>query len=496
MDRGDPRGTGRLRRLGRGAAAPPGTGAPLNDFGIPDWFRAEAFDDTPAPIEQFAEEHQHRGQARIAYRLAAAHRGRLLYVRGLGWLVWDGKRWAEDEKSEATAAVLAVLRDALADSLADKDLRDDVRRSESANGVAGVLELAAAIPALRASAAELDADPWLLNAQNGTLDLRDGTLRAHDPADRITKVTNASYDPRADRREWDEFLEAILPDPEERAYLRRIVGQALYGSVREHLFPVLTGTGANGKSTAYCAIDHALGDYSTVIDPALLMAGGHTGGPEVMQLLGARLVFGSETEEGRRLDAPTMKRLTGGDPITARHLYREPVTWTPSHQLVYITNHLPAVKANDPAAWRRIRVIPFGVVIPAGDRDPELGDRLRLSADAVLTWAVEGWHDYAARGRMDEPQNVLAATDAYQADSDDLRRFIADRCVEGPYVHVGSGELLARYNEWAPANGAAPLTTRTLPKELERLGYASRRTNAGVRWQGLALAAAPQSDGW
>ena len=54
---------------------------------------------------------QHRGQLRIAYRLAASHADRLMYVNGLGWHTWDGRRWAKDEKAAAENAVLAVLRD-------------------------------------------------------------------------------------------------------------------------------------------------------------------------------------------------------------------------------------------------------------------------------------------------------------------------------------------------------------------------------------------------
>src|SRR5690606_16889709 len=122
---------------------------------------------------------------------------------------------------------------------------------------------------------------------------------------------------------WEGFLAKVLPDADERRYLQRVFGQAVYGRVREHLFPVLIGTGANGKGTAYGAITNALGDYARIINPDLLMVRerGGVGGPEMMTRLGARLVIGSETEEGRKLDEATMKRLTGGDELTARNLY-------------------------------------------------------------------------------------------------------------------------------------------------------------------------------
>lgn len=431
-----------------------------------------------------------RGQLRIAYRLASTYGSRLMYVRGIGWHVWDWHRWAEDEKDTAKTAVLDVLRQALAESLDDKELRSDVRKCESSAGVSGVLDLASALPALRVAVDELDADPYLLNCANGTLDLRTRELRPHDPADRITRVTRGAYDPTADRSTWDGFLEVVLPDQEERAYLQRVIGQSAYGRVREHLFPVLTGSGSNGKGTAYGAISNALGDYATIIDPELLMSAGRgVGGPEMMELLGARLVIGSETEEGRQLDAALMKRLTGGDQLTARRLYQAPVTWNPSHQLIYVTNHLPKVKGNDPAVWRRIRVVPFDVVVAESERDQTLPERLELSADGILTWAVQGWFDYEDQGGMNEPDTVRRATDDYQTESDALKRFIQSECVTSPHVHVKTRDLFHVWTAWAAADGADALNERAFAKELDRLGYEGRRTKAGIVRAGIGLLA-------
>jgi len=458
---------------------------------IPEYFCAAAFeDDRVSSATMRAEGEQHRGQARMAYRLAAAYRRDLMYVRGIGWHVWDGHRWAEDEKDAAKNAVLDVLRQALSRSLGDTALRADVRKCESSAGVSGVLDLASALPALRASIADLDADPYLFNCANGTLDLRTRQLRDHDPADRITRVTRGAYDPNADRTTWEGFLASVLPDNDERAYLQRVIGQCAYGRVREHLFPVLTGSGSNGKGTAYGAITNALGDYATIINPELLMAserGG--GGPEMMTLLGARLVVGSETEEGRQLDAATMKRLTGGDEMTARRLYQEPVRWIPTHQLIYVTNHLPRVKGNDPAVWRRIRVVPFDVVVAEADRDQTLPERLELSADTILTWAVEGWFDYEDGGGMNEPDSVRQATDNYQTESDAVKRFIQSECVTGPYAHTKTRDLFHAWTAWAAADGADPLKETPFAKELDRLGYVAKRTTAGMVRQGVGMRA-------
>ena len=188
---------------------------------------------------------------------------------------------------------------------------------------------------------------------------------------------------------------------------------ARLGKVAEHILPILTGTGANGKGTFYKAMLWALGDHGSTVEPDLLMhrQGAHPTGE--MDLLGRRLVVVSESERDRRLAEATMKRLTGGDTIRAPRMRQDFVEFKPSHTPLLITNHLPKVSGDDPAIWRRLRVVPFTVEIPAAERDPHLDERLQAEADAVLAWAIAGWVDYRERG-LDEPQAVLVATDDYQ----------------------------------------------------------------------------------
>lgn len=454
---------------------------------------ADLFDENGRPVSGSGE--KHRGQVRMAYRLAAAYRDRLLHVHGIGWFAWTGKRWERDERRHARRAVLDVLRDALGESLEDQTLRADVARCESDNGIEGVLGVASSLVEFAATVDDLDADPHLLNVANGTLDLRTMQLRAHDPADRLTKVTRGGYVPSVGRAVWMDFLTTVLPDEEVRGYVQRLAGQALHGRVGEHLFPVWTGTGANGKGTAYGAINFALGDYAISIDPDLLLQrdrGAHPTG--LMDLRGVRWAVASETNDGRKLDEALMKRLTGGDPIRARYMHRDFVEFEPQHQLVYVTNHLPGVRGDDPATWRRVRVVPFDVVVPPDQRDPGLPERLQLEADAVLTWAVEGYLDYAAGG-MAEPAAVMARTDAYRQESDDVARFITERCHLSPAASTGARELYAAWQRWAQTEGAEPMSEKAFGKEIDRLGYEKKRTGAGIRRAGLMLLAEDEDGG-
>lgn len=435
----------------------------------------------------------HSGQLRIAYRLENSQRDKLLHVYGLGWHYWDGKRWAGDDLGMAHRAVREELRFALAESFSDHDLRRDVQKCESANGIDGVLRIAATMPQFAVTVRDLDADPYLLNVANGTLDLRTFELLPHRPSDRITRVARGAYDPEALASSWPAFLARVLPDAPVREYLQRVAGVALLGKVVEHVLPILTGTGANGKGTFYKALCWALGDYASTVEPDLLMhrQGAHPTGE--MDLFGRRLVVVSESERDRRLAEATMKRLTGGDTIRARRMRQDFVEFEPSHTPVLITNHLPKVSGDDRAIWRRLRVVPFNVEIPQAERDAHLDERLQAEADAVLAWAVAGWMQYAAHG-LDEPAAVLVATDEYQRSSDAVGRFVDEECVTTtPALKATTAQLHEAWERWRTADGAEPMSLKAFGMALTDKGYPASAPVNGKKWrQGIALKVAEE----
>lgn len=434
----------------------------------------------------------HRGQARMAYRLAEAYAGRLLYVNGIGWHWWDGRRWAEDLNGQAKRAVLDVLRTALTESLEDPELRKDVRKCETSAGVNGVLEIGAALEQFAVTVTDLDPDPYLLNCSNCTLDLRTMEVRRHDPADRITKVCGAAFRPDAQGPRWEQFLTEVLPDPEVRSFLRRYVGVALAGTVLEHVLAILTGVGRNGKGVFYGSVSQALGDYADTAEPDLFMhrEGAHPTGE--MDLRGVRWVVVSETDQGRRLAEATVKRLTGGDEIKARRMRQDFVKFRPSHTAALVTNHLPKV-STDPALWRRLRVVPFNVVIPPEREDHHLGEQLELELDAILTWCIAGWADYQRRGGLAEPDAVRAATDAYRTSADTVQQFLDEECIVNPHMRVSVADLWTRWNAWCADGDVPPGSKKAFGTELDNRGFITKKS--GGWWRlGLGLLAEEDAD--
>ena len=132
-----------------------------------------------------------------------------------------------------------------------------------------MLDLTESEPQIPVLPDQLDADPWLLNVVNGTLDLRTGELRPQRRLDLLTKMAPVIYDPGALCPTWEAFLWRIMGGNQDLIdFLQRAIGYSLTGDTTEQCLFVLHGTGANGKSTLLEALWAMLGEEYAVTDPA------------------------------------------------------------------------------------------------------------------------------------------------------------------------------------------------------------------------------------
>jgi putative DNA primase/helicase len=118
---------------------------------------------------------------------------------------------------------------------------------------------------------ELDTNPWLMTVGNGTLDLRTGEFRPHDPRDLNTKMTEVDYRKGAKAPTFHAFLEQVLPGKGLRGFVQRVLGYSLTEDVSEQILPFFYGTGSNGKSTLVGTVLKVAGDYGQQAAPDLLM---------------------------------------------------------------------------------------------------------------------------------------------------------------------------------------------------------------------------------
>jgi putative DNA primase/helicase len=423
------------------------------------------------------------------------------------WTVWDGRKWGSDaHRSGYIGEALDVvhgIQDAVQTELLSKMLKRKEAMLKSANGQKGIWYVMPGLPGVTQLNADFDRNPYLLNTATGVVDLKAAeSLEAHDKRLRLTKMAGAGYDRDADYSEWESFvLWCCAGDRQQARWLKVALGQALIGQQDEHMVLFMYGPGKNGKSQLTEAIRLTLGDYAMESTADLLTAKGkdqlHT--EMIASLYGKRLVICPEPEKGSYWAASRVKALTGGDAITARHLYGREFSFKPSHTLVVHGNYQPEIRDLSEGFQRRMLLVPFTARVTPDIEVKNLGER--LAGPGVLRWLVEGAHQYVADGNLlPACQRVRAATDEYLKDQDHFSRWFSEYCEPDDEGWEPIGDLYETYTYWARREGMRFIETKMeMVKWLLNHRYPSRTRRRGGSiplrgYAGLRLVMATQDD--
>ena len=409
------------------------------------------------------------------------------------WVIFDGVRWQEDKRGTIYQKAIATLRN-LADQakqlLPPKNagyVIEHALGSESLSGLKNMLALAKSHPVLAAVPEMFDANPWLLNLPNGTMDLRQMLFRPHAREDMLTKVAGVAYDPTATCPQWLAFLVTIMAGNQALiGFLQRFVGYTLVGEVSEQSLILLYGTGANGKSVFLEILRYVFGEYAMQADFTTFTATkGQNVRNDIARLVGARFVTAVESEYGQPLAEAVIKQVTGGEPIVARFLFKEFFQFYPQFTLWLASNHKPIIKGGDHGIWRRIKLVPFAVTIPPEKQDQDLPSKLKAEGPGILNWMIQGCREWQRQG-LNPPLEVMTAVSEYRSEMDLLAEFLDEKCILGPGEKVKAKDLYKAYREFCEAEGEFVLGKKRFADLLLQRGF--RKAKIGdMIWSGLGL---------
>jgi putative DNA primase/helicase len=419
-------------------------------------------------------------------RFVEQHAANVRYVPAWRkWLYWEPPRWVKDESGVVTRRACDT-----ADSVWDevkaadydekKDLSAHALRSESEPKIRAMLALAAIHERVVIHSKELDADPYKLAVANGVLDLKTMELEEPKRSDLITKMCNVKYDPAARAPRWEAYLNRVLAGDEElKTYIQRAIGYSLTGDTSAQAIFFLFGVGANGKSVFLHIMRSLFGDYGATADFSTFLVR-RSEGPrsDLARLEGARFVGAVEASEGKSFDEGVLKQLAGQDTVTARRLYQDEVEFQPTLHLWLAANHKPTIRETTDAIWRRIHLIPFTVIIPLEERDPDIRDVLRGELPGILNWALEGCRMWRKIG-LAEPERVKLATKEYREDSNTLGQFIGECCIVQDGAVAPSMVLYNKYKDWCVERSEKPLTHTAFGRKLGEAGFDSQKQGRG-----------------
>lgn len=446
-----------------------------------------------------------------AGRLAELHGSSIRYVAlWKTWLVWERQRWVRDDGGVRVAELAKdvgrnLLR--IASETRDRDRAEKLGKwgtnSLSAARIGAMVQLARGISGLMVEPDQLDRDPWLLGVQNGVVNLQTGELQEASPADLMSMQAPVEWADDAEAPRWEQAMREWFPDPAVCAYVQRLVGTALVGKQKEHLFVVHYGSGANGKGTFMRALFRMLGPYAVVPHMSLLLQTKHEQHSTVKaSLYRTRLAVASEAQRRVRLNEASIKNLTGDDVISCRRLYENEWSFEPSHTLWLQTNYLPEISGRDFGMWRRIQVVPWVSTFRPTKSADDLDEVLAKEAPGILRWAVEGCLAWQREG-LQKPLAVQRGTAAYRSEQDVFSRFAKETGLAlGSEQQILSERLKLMYEEWAQSQGVKPqikelvrwLTENNCERKQRRVAllggkpkwhYVGIGEEAGEKWEGV-----------
>ena len=438
-----------------------------------------------------------------AERFVAQHGDRVRYCPELNcWFVYVDGQWIQDTGKltflMAKDTINSIREEAKRDGLSAEDKKKiiaHVDKSSSKGRIKAILDLSQWENGITVDIGQLDADPWLLNCKNGTLNLNTKELQRHNPTDLITKMVQVPYDPEANCPEWDAFFNKIMDNDQDKIeFLRRSFGYALTGEINEQCLFVFHGPGANGKSTLTEIIRDLLGGYAMhTTSDSLLHSKSSPIRNDIARLNGARFVSAVEIGMGKKLDESLIKQLTGGDQVTARFLYNEYFEYKPGFKLFIAANHRPEIRGTDNGIWRRIHLIPFKVTIKSEEIDKDLPMKLRQELPGILAWAVRGCYDWQLHG-LNPPDSIKAATAEYRDEMDILSGFIEDKCTCQSSDKVQVGDLHEAYKKWSDLVCQETVGKKIFGNLMRQKGFTQSKSDSIRYWKGIKLNSEVGSD--
>ena len=413
------------------------------------------------------------------------------------WFIWNGKRWEQDDTGKIITYAIECVRNIIhdADLLPEGDKRKSLiqhsLKSESSGKLKALLEIASGMPAITVRSEDLDQNPWLLNCQNGTIDLRTGKLKPHDPKDYITRICAAAYKPDCAIPLWTQLMEKITGgDKEYIRYIQKALGYALTGDISEQAIFILYGTGSNGKSTMLNIFAALLNGYAqSTSSDTFMQKKNESVNNDIARLKGARFVSAIEMEEGKRMAESLIKSMTGGDKLVTRFLYGEFFEYVPQFKVFLAVNHKPDIRDTTNSIWRRIKIMEFNNTFTEQERDKNFPTKIMAKElPGILAWAVQGCLDWQQNG-INAPDIVEAATRAYKEEMDSFSHFFNECCVVREGARVSNKMLRAKYDEWCAENGERGLTQRPFSRKLRERGYDTRNSSptGTAEWHGFTL---------
>jgi putative DNA primase/helicase len=341
---------------------------------------------------------------------------------------------------------------------------------------------------------KFEAPKYLINVENGILDIESGKLLEHTPDIIFTNELPVKYDSNATYPAITRFLTEILEESD-IPLMQEITGYCL---LRDYLFAkaiMFLGVGANAKSTMLRLIAALLGEEN-VATPSLhdLVSNRFT----KAELYGKLANIHADISAIPLKYTGVFKMLTGQDLIWAEQKHKNPFTFRNYAKLLYSANELPRIEDTTEAFWRRWILIKFSRVFAENDpkTDPRIIEKLTTSQElsGFLNWALEGLKRLLKNGKFTTTSMSKEIEKEWVMQTDSLRAFTTQHTTFDLKYFASNEDFYTAYLMFCETHDLVPFEKGEIGRRLPTLTRA-RQFNPRIggkqvrAWRGIRFSA-------
>ena len=317
----------------------------------------------------------------------------------------------------------------------------------------------------------------LINLRNGTFEItaEHQMLREYRAEDFLRYRLDFDYDPQATAPMFQKYLDRVLPDKDCQAVLSEYMGYIFSKGLKLEKVLLLTGSGANGKSTFFSIATAIFGQENVSSFSLQELTKGQYQRAELQDVI---VNFCSEISG--KMETAVFKQLASGEPVSARHIFGRPFTMTDYAKMVFLCNELPWQIEQTDAFFRRFIIIPFDQTIPEEERDPDLANKIIASErSGVFNWMLDGLKRLLKNKRFTDSEVIKRQIEQFRYERDTVAVFLGEKnYVPSEFKSVKLAELYADYTDYCKENMLRTVSNITFAKRLRYMGFHIFRKSA------------------
>ena len=318
------------------------------------------------------------------------------------------------------------------------------------------------------------APPNFIAFKNGIYNINDDSFSAFSPDYVITNMIPWDWNPNAYFELTDEIMNNIsCHDESIRHLLEEMIGSCFYRSnaLAGGKAFILTGTGANGKSTFLDMVKTLLGKQNiSVLDLKKLNDRFST-----VMMFGKCANIGDDISDEFVVDTAEFKKIVTGQSIDAEHKGQPKFNFDPFCKLLFSANSIPRIgKGRDSSAiLRRLVIVPFNARFTPDSPDykPFIGDDLKCqeSMEYMVQIGVAGLKRVLESRQYTTNEAMQEELTEYEESNNPIIGFFRE--VENDEIKVEdevTSSVYRTYNEWCLSNSLQPLSHGEFSKQVKK----------------------------